>query len=414
MGKASKLPRGVSEHRGKLRISFVYRGVRCREGLGLLPSKHNIEFARRKRDIVQDEIAREKFDYLAHFPKSPRAALFGAKRPDRVTVATLLDRWMKSHTLAPSTRNDYENSIKNHIVPHFGDWLVEDLKKSDIKLWLSTLPGGHKRKNNLLIPLRGALEDAVDDDLIPKSPLDRIKNLSVDMDEPDPFEPDEVERILEAMNGSVRRMFAFAFWSGLRTGELIALAWEDVDLEKGAAYIHRNRVRQAWKEPKTKAGKRYIDLQDDALAALKEQKAETFMLRPIEVNVARAGAFHVERFRPVWRNPEGGIWLDSKQVRDRCWEPAMRKSGVRYRTAYTTRHTFASMLLSWGANPTYVSDQMGHSDWGMIRKRYGRWIRSLSSDQRELIRHGRAASFGTGTAAENDSGPTEAPRKLND
>lgn len=415
MGKGPKLPRGVTIHRGKLRISFVYRGVRCREGLGLTATKSNIEFSRRKRDIVLDEIARGVFDYLAHFPESPRAALWGARRPDRVTVGSLLDRWLGAHTLAPSTRTDYDNAIENHIKPKFGDWLVEDLKKSDVKLWLSELSGGNKRKNNILIPLRGALDDAVDDEIIARSPLERVRNLSVDQDEPDPFEPDEIERILEAMDGAIRRMFRLAFWTGLRTGELIALAWEDVDLKAGTAYIHRNRVAQAWKEPKTKAGKRHIDLQDDALEALLEQKSETFMRPPIEAQVWRSGKARVERFRPVWLNPEGRIWIDSKQVRDRCWEPAMRKSGVRYRTAYTTRHTFASLLLSWGANPIYVAQQMGHSDWGMIRKRYGRWIRALSEDQRDLIRHGRAASFGKAEPANDQkNGPTAAPRKVSD
>lgn len=405
MGKATKLPRGVTEHRGKLRISFVYKGVQCREGLGLQATKSNIEYARRKRDIVLDEIARGVFDYLVHFPESKRAALWGARRPDRVTVGALLDNWLKASQASKSTREDYDKTIENYLKPQFGDLPVAELRKSDIKAWVAELSGGNKRKNNVMIPLRGALEDAVDDELIPRSPMDRIKNLSVDLEEPDPFEPDEVERILDAMAGGIRRMFRFAFWSGLRSGELIAIAWEDVDLEKATAYIHRNRVKQAWKEPKTKAGTRYIDLQDDALEALKEQKAETFLRPATEVHVVRNGKPRIERFRPIWLNPEGRIWIDSKQVRDRCWEPAIKKSGVRYRNPYTTRHTFASMLLSWGANPTYVAAQMGHSDWGMIRKRYGRWIKALSDDQRELIRAGRAASFG--------SCPTAAPGKVN-
>jgi integrase len=47
---------------------------------------------------------------------------------------------------------------------------------------------------------------------------------------------------------------------------------------------------------------------------------------------------------------------------------------VKYRCPYQTRHTFASMMLSSGKNPMWVASQMGHADWGMIRKVYGRWI----------------------------------------
>lgn len=406
MGKPPELPRGVMVHRGKLRIAFTYRGVRCREGLGLLPTKKNIEYARRKRDIVLDEIGRQAFDYLAHFPDSKRAELFGHKRPERITIGELLDKWIATNQIARSTRVDYENAIDHHLKPAFGTTVVQDLRKSDIKAWLARLKCGNKRKNNILIPLRGALADAVDDEILDKSPLDRIRNLEVRQDEPDPLQPDEIERLLEAMAGPIRRMIRFAIWTGLRTGELIAIAWEDVDLEKASARIHRNRVAKSWKGPKTKAGERYIDLQDDALEALKDQKAETFLRPAIEVPVWRSGKASFERFRPVWRNPEGEIWIDSKQVRDRAWEPAVRKSGIRYRNPYVTRHTFASLLLSWGANPTYVAAQMGHSDWGMIRKRYGRWIQALSNDQKELIRAGKARHFG-----QND--PTMTPQKVN-
>jgi integrase len=54
--------------------------------------------------------------------------------------------------------------------------------------------------------------------------------------------------------------------------------------------------------------------------------------------------------------------------------PALQRANDKYRTPYQTRHTFASMLLSRGENPLWVAEQMGHKDWGMIRKVYGRWI----------------------------------------
>ncbi|WP_231990347.1 hypothetical protein [Nitrosomonas ureae] len=47
---------------------------------------------------------------------------------------------------------------------------------------------------------------------------------------------------------------------------------------------------------------------------------------------------------------------------------------MKYRTPYQTRHTFASMMLSSGEHYMWVAHQMGHKDWGMIIKVYGRWI----------------------------------------
>jgi len=57
-----------------------------------------------------------------------------------------------------------------------------------------------------------------------------------------------------------------------------------------------------------------------------------------------------------------------------AWAGILRRAGIRYRNPYQTRHTYASMLLTAGENPMWVATQMGHADWGMIRKVYGRWI----------------------------------------
>ena len=45
------------------------------------------------------------------------------------------------------------------------------------------------------------------------------------------------------------------------------------------------------------------------------------------------------------------------------------------------------MLLSAGVEPMYVAKQMGHKDWGMIRKTYGRWLPEFSKAQHTKIEH---------------------------
>jgi integrase len=66
-------------------------------------------------------------------------------------------------------------------------------------------------------------------------------------------------------------------------------------------------------------------------------------------------------------------------------DPIDRRAGVRYRNPYQTRHTCASTLLSAGENPMWVAQQMGHADWAMIRKVYGRWIPEVDPGTGEKI-----------------------------
>ena len=60
--------------------------------------------------------------------------------------------------------------------------------------------------------------------------------------------------------------------------------------------------------------------------------------------------------------------------------PALKRAGVRYRNPYQTRHTFASMMLTAKEHPMWVAKQMGHSDWGMIQRVYGKFIEDKKQD----------------------------------
>ncbi|EVT73912.1 hypothetical protein X548_06685 [Stenotrophomonas maltophilia 5BA-I-2] len=69
-----------------------------------------------------------------------------------------------------------------------------------------------------------------------------------------------------------------------------------------------------------------------------------------------------------------------QSIRAGEWQRALRKAGVRYRYPYQMRHTFASQALSAGENVMWVARQMGHGDWTITAKKYGRWIPSMVPD----------------------------------
>ena len=76
----------------------------------------------------------------------------------------------------------------------------------------------------------------------------------------------------------------------------------------------------------------------------------------------------------------GWTYARGRRRRKTMWHPAMKKSAVRYRRPYQTRHTYASMMLSAGEHPMWVAKQMGYIDWTMIARVYGRWMPSADSD----------------------------------
>jgi integrase len=95
------------------------------------------------------------------------------------------------------------------------------------------------------------------------------------------------------------------------------------------------------------------------------------------------------------------VWhLNTDEAAREIWVLGCRKAGVRYRKPYQTRHTYASMMLTAGESPMWVAQQMGHSDWGMIRTVYGHFIPNSHPDA------GRAAEAMFGAA------PGKGPARL--
>lgn len=350
-----------------LRIVFQYRGMRCRETLKLNATASNIKYAANLRGEILNAIARHTFNYADYFPKSSNALKFGYKPPSDITIGTMLEDYLTQaeRTLEYSSYKAYRDKTMRHLLPTFGQIPVRELTAATIREWIKNLKLTTKTVRNILTPLRSVIETALVDEIIDKNPLDKIiltklldRKTSKSDYVVDPFDKKEIEAILNIADGQVRNLFQFAFFTGMRTSELIALEWGDVDWINGQVRISRAEVYNRVKTTKTAAGERDVLLLPPALAALKSQKEYTFM--------EGKRIFHFPHTNTSWDSPF--------QIRHQAWLPVLRRAGVRYRNPYQTRHTYASMMLSNGENIMWVAKQMGHANIEMVMKTYGRWI----------------------------------------
>jgi integrase len=152
--------------------------------------------------------------------------------------------------------------------------------------------------------------------------------------------------------------YEFAFFSGLRPEEQIALKWSEIDFVRHTARIKRVRTASEDSERTKTHIVRDIELNSRAIAAISRQKAHTFM-----------------KDEYVFHNPNTGRRWNSEQAQRRTyWIPTLKALGIRYRTQYNTRHTYATINLMAGANPMWVARQMGHKNMRMILEVYAKWI----------------------------------------
>ena len=120
---------------------------------------------------------------------------------------------------------------------------------------------------------------------------------------------------------------------------------------------------------------------------------------------------------PLCRKPGGSYMAEDDtgdQVIRGAWVRILKLAGVRYRNPYQTRHTFASMMLSAGEHPMWVAKQMGHKDWTMIGRIYGRWMPHANPNAgAQAVELFASKSRGNGTA-DGDQVVTEGVCKRED
>ena len=175
---------------------------------------------------------------------------------------------------------------------------------------------------------------------------------------------------MKAIAGSRHEaLFAFLLGTGCRPSEAFALAWRDLDLERGTVTIWRSveRVRAELRiieGTKTEKGRRTLRVSTslvDALRAHRARQAQTIL---------EAGSHYDRDADLVFSNDVGGL-LDPRNVVARYFKPALAAAKLSPSIRlYDLRHSHATLLLHEGVNVKAVSARLGHASAAMTLDRY--------------------------------------------
>lgn len=349
--------RGIQSRAGTLYIAFAWQGKPVRRSLHLPDTTPNRKYARQLLGEIKRKIALGTFDPTEYFQDGQPITA------PAITFVEFATQWLAGQDhLTTGTRSEYRKALNSYFVPALGVRPIESITHTELlSLMASALAGkSAKTRNNALTPLRRVFEAAYLDGIIQANPCGRIKFAKEQKPIPMPLTIGEVDSILKwiAENEDERWLnyFETAFFTGLRTSELIALKWPDVDCQRKAITVQRAKVRFEIKSTKT-AAVREVELHARAMMALQRQKAATLL----------QGEW-------VFRHPSTGLPFINDRAPRLIWTKAMADLGIKHRAAYQTRHTYATLALMSGANPMWVARQLGHSTMQMLLTRYGRWI----------------------------------------
>lgn len=279
----------------------------------------------------------------------------------------IAQQWFKiiSKEIKKSTLEDYRYSMHRYVLPAFGNRPIGQINYLEIKMFVSNLTCSHKRKNNVLVPMRSVFKFAFLSEIIDRNPMDRIKNLKIEKPDIHPLSMEEVRKFLENVSFRYRNFFIAAFFTGMRFGEMSALKWKNVDFKLGVIKVRETRVMGEEGRPKTKKSSRDIKMLSPVIEALRDQMKET-------VGKTDTGYVFLNQY---------GKTLNPMSTNFYVWKPALKKAGLEPRPLYQTRHTFATLMLDGGEHPGWVQTMMGHETMQMIYEKYYSHIKSYERDE---------------------------------
>lgn len=187
--------------------------------------------------------------------------------------------------------------------------------------------------------------------------MDLIENLKVSKPDIHPLSMEEVIAFLEHVRPLYRNFFVVAFYTGMRFGEMAALKWQNVNFKLGVIKVRETRVRGEEGRPKTKGSVRDIEMLPPVVETLRDQRRYT-----------------MGRSDYVFLNHDNRPLLPGS-VNYHVWKPALKKAGLKPRSLYQTRHTFATLMLDGREHPGRVQRMMGHESLKMIFERYYSYIK---------------------------------------
>lgn len=299
------------------------------------------------------------------------------------TLGELLQRWLDTVAAArvsQSTLDGYRHQVDQHIAPALGAIHLDRLTPEHLDdYFLRMARQGYSRGS--LVKHRSMIGQAVRWGLKRRHIGWDVASLA-ELPPADVFaaaKPKQV-RVARSLTRTEAQAFlaategrrngaalVVALTLGLRPGELLALCWEDLDLDAGTLHVHR-----AWKgsgetrhlgPPKTRGSVRTLSLPPAVAVRLRDHRAEQLRGR-LRTNVWAADGPDLVFPTSV------GTPLDTANLRRLIAEVATEAGIEGKLSAYDLRHTATSLLSEAGVRNELLADLLGHVDTRMVERHY--------------------------------------------
>jgi len=319
-------------------VQGVVEGKRYRISTKLPATKKNINYIKK---YARDELLK-----LVNKPKpKPKTSL---KDFGNLVIKTIENK------VDISSYKRYQSIFRLHILPYFKHFELKDIKVVDIENWqnelLKKLSTSTVQKARIL--LKKILKKAYQDDLIEKNPFEFVEVVKMKKPKREIYTYEEMKLMIDNADGWLKTFLVVAFGTGMRTGELMALKWCDIDFENNLIHVRRS-IRDGVLKESTKTG-------NDRIITMLDSVKQELLKAP------RNNEF-------IFVNKYNQPFSYSSSIIDYHFKPLLKKINVKYKGLYATRHTFATLMIREGIDVKWVQNMLGHSTAKMTLNVYAQY-----------------------------------------
>lgn len=290
-----------------------------------------------------------------------------AVAPSTETIAEYLRGWLSAdQRLSPKTLERYRQLAERQIIPHLGSMALQKLRPAQVNDWHQTLlksggaggrPLAARTVGHAHRVLHRGLARAVNLEIVSRNVAHTVPPPKPEAAEIAILSAPEIADVLARLDGHpLHPIAALALGTGMRRGELCALAWGALDLEVATVRVERSleetEAGLRIKPPKTHHGRRSISLPAgvvETMRAHRRAQAEHRLL----LGLGRPGAADY-----VFTLADGSPYAPDKLSRD--WGNAVRDRKLPRVMFHGLRHSHASALIAAGLDVVTVSKRLGH------------------------------------------------------
>lgn len=385
VAKASKGTVQIRSSNNRLQLRFSHEGIRHCLSLGLPDTKENRKAAQAKAKLIESDIAYDRFN-ISKYKRNEVLSAQTVSQP----LSQLDEIWLK---FIEFKRSQCSPSTMEQMYKVFSSYVVKlptyDLERSgEIFDWITRKvpPDSAKR---LLTRLSACCKWAMQSGLIDSNPFQGLASQITlpkgsKGDEIDPFTAEERDRILEALKSdALCSKFSkvkhshywpyiyFAFYTGARTSEIIALQWRHIELKANPTDEQSILGRIRFEEAVVESADGRVQKK-----GLKTQERREFpvnrQLYQFLMSIRPEGARSKDL---LFCAPNGG-WLHTSNFSRRVWKPLLEGLAIRHRKVYSCRHTFITLTLQAGVLIPDIARLVGNSP-KVILDHYAGKTRSL-------------------------------------